>query len=61
MALELETQTYQILTNNDEVCIPSLSSTLLAVQIYENKNGLLQKDFQPNVYTAAVQLQCFDT
>ena len=25
-------QTYQILTNNDEVCIPSLSSILLAVR-----------------------------
>ena len=25
-------QTYQILTNDDEVCIPSLSSILLAVK-----------------------------
>ena len=32
MALELGIQTYQILTNDDEVCIPSLSSILLAVQ-----------------------------
>ena len=31
MALNLRIQTYQILTNNDEVCIPSLSSILLAV------------------------------
>jgi hypothetical protein len=30
LALELEIQTYQILTNDDEVCIPSLSSILLA-------------------------------
>ena len=30
LALKLEIQTYQILTN-DEVCIPSLSSILLAV------------------------------
>ena len=33
MALKLEMQTYQILANNDEVCIPSLSSILLAVSI----------------------------
>ena len=31
MALKLERQTYQILTKNDEVCIPRLSSILLAV------------------------------
>ena len=31
VALKLEIQTYQILTNDDEVCIPSLSSILLAV------------------------------
>ena len=31
MALKTEIQTYQILTNDDEVCIPSLSSILLAV------------------------------
>ena len=29
MALKLEIQTYQILTNGDEVCIPCLSSILL--------------------------------
>ena len=33
MALNSGIQTYQILTNNDDVCISSLSSTLLAVQI----------------------------
>ena len=32
LALNSGTKTYQILTNNDEVCIPSLSSILLAVQ-----------------------------
>ena len=32
LALKLGIQTYQILTNDDEVCIPSLSSILLAVQ-----------------------------
>ena len=32
MTLKLGIQTYQILTNNDEVCIPSLSSILLAVR-----------------------------
>ena len=31
MALDLEIQTYQILTTQEEVCIPSLSSILLAV------------------------------
>ena len=30
-ALKLGIQTYQILKNDDEVCIPSLSSILLAV------------------------------
>ena len=30
-ALRLGIQTYQILTNDDEVCIPSLSSIRLAV------------------------------
>ena len=34
LALKLEIQTYQILTNDDEVCIPSLSSILLAVWSY---------------------------
>ena len=32
MALKLGIQTYQILTNDDEVCIQSLSSILLAVK-----------------------------
>ena len=31
LALKLGIQTYQILTNDDEICIPSLSSILLAV------------------------------
>ena len=31
MALNSEIKTYQILTNNDEVCIPRLSCILLAV------------------------------
>ena len=31
LALDLGPQTYQIFTNDDEVCIPSLSSILLAV------------------------------
>ena len=33
MALNLEIQTYQILTKDDEVCISSLSSILLAVLV----------------------------
>ena len=32
LALKLGIQTYQISTNYDEVCIPNLSSILLAVQ-----------------------------
>ena len=36
MALKLEIQAYQILTNDDEVCIPSLSSIVLAVEKQEN-------------------------
>ena len=32
LALKLGIQTNQILTNDDEVCIPRLSSTLLAVK-----------------------------
>ena len=31
LALKLGIQTYQILTNDDELCIPSISSILLAV------------------------------
>ena len=34
LALNSGIQTYQILTNDDEVCIPSLSSILLAVCTY---------------------------
>ena len=32
LALKLGIQTYQILTKDDEVCIPSLSSIFLAIQ-----------------------------
>ena len=35
LALNSEIQTNQILTNNYEVCIPSLSSILIAVRITE--------------------------
>ena len=31
LALKIGIQTYQILTNDDEVCIPSLSSIFLAL------------------------------
>jgi len=45
MALTLGIQTYQIFTNDDEVCIPSLSSILLAVNLIflrkQNKNCLV--------------------
>ena len=33
MPLNSVIQTYQILTNDDEVCIPSLSSIILAVHV----------------------------
>ena len=38
LALKLGIQTYQILTNDDEVCIPSLSSILLAVAMMDIPN-----------------------
>ena len=37
LALNSELRTYQILTDDDEVCIPSLSSILLAVSYVWNK------------------------
>ena len=40
LALKLGIQTYQILTNDDEVCIPSLSSILLAVKCNPRKKKL---------------------
>ena len=40
MSLHSAIQTYQILTNDDDVCIPSLSSILLAV-FKKNGDGLL--------------------
>ena len=39
MALKLEIQTYQILTSDDEVCIPSPSSIPLAVYMYDIKEA----------------------
>ena len=39
MALKLGVQTYQILTNNDEDCIPSLSSILLAVSNFSTPSS----------------------
>jgi hypothetical protein len=33
-ALKTNCETYQILTNDDEVCIPSLSIILLAVMLH---------------------------
>ena len=38
-------QTYQILTNDDEVCIPSLSSILLAVASDNGKFLTLATEF----------------
>ena len=39
MALDSGIQTNQILTNDDEVCIPRLSSILLAVLSWTNKGS----------------------
>ena len=43
MALKLGIQTYQLWTNDDEVCIPSLSSILIAVQWnrYSNVSSII--------------------
>ena len=43
LALNSGIQTYQILTNDDEVCIPSLSSILLAVQTTHKQYHVLSK------------------
>ena len=46
MALNSGIQTYQILTNDEEVCIPSLSSILLAVHwtdLHNGVNGIFNK------------------
>ena len=42
MALKLGIQTYQILTKDDKVCIPSLSSILLAVSNMWDTNNCKQ-------------------
>ena len=39
LALKLGTQAYQILANDDEVCIPSLSCIFLAVIYVAIKNS----------------------
>ena len=44
-------QTYQILTNDDEVCIPSLSSILLAVLLVLAKK---MKQYNKGLQTTAV-------
>ena len=47
LALKLGIQTYQILANDDEVCIPSLSSILLAVPVtYYLLSLFLSKRFE---------------
>ena len=45
MALKLGIQTYQILKNDDEVCIPSLSSILLAVLTNVKKSRRFYQKF----------------
>ena len=44
LVLNLGIQTYQILTNDDEVCIPSLSSILLAVPKLREQEACLHDD-----------------
>ena len=51
LTLKLGIKTYQILTNDDEVCIPSLSSISLAVSMY---NSVVLK-----VFIAATSLRKF--
>ena len=48
MALNSEIQTNQILTNDDEVCIPRLSSILLAVLIWSTYYLQLCKSHKEN-------------
>ena len=48
LALKLGIQTYQILTNDDEVCIPSLSSILLAVCIMQRTRQRDKKKVSSN-------------
>ena len=52
--IKLGIQTYQNLTDDDEVCIPSFSSILLAVEILESQSLALNSNFwaaQNNHYT----------
>ena len=60
MALKLGIQTYQILTNDDEVCIPILSSLLLdAFNITESKNHVTDKTSTKRSYIHSyVMLSC---
>ena len=44
MSLKLLIQTYQILTNDDEVCIPSLYSIFLAVCIADLSSKVVQAE-----------------
>jgi len=48
--LRIGVQTYQIFTNDDEVCIPSLSSILLAVNLIflrkQNKKCIIYKNLR---------------
>jgi hypothetical protein len=46
LALKLEIQTYQILTNDDELCIPSISIILLAV--FETQLTLMSVSIIPH-------------
>jgi hypothetical protein len=53
LALNSEIQTYEILTNDDEVCIPSLSSILLAVLLVLAKK---MKQYNKGLQTTAVAI-----
>ena len=66
MALNSGIQTNQILTNNDEVCIPRLSSILLAVlgllrsQGLENKSEDIKFPKNPKMMLMVVPCLCVD-
>ena len=45
MALELGTQTYQILTNDDEVCIPNFKAKYLYIFFGANMAWFLSRNY----------------
>ena len=61
LALNSGIQTYHIFRNDDEVCIPSLFSILLAVNLKKNfnfwlSNTFLSIDFKKRHFKLTIQL-----